>query len=87
MRFVGPVLDDKNMFVTSGGYIGLGQQGFRCGDLACVSFGGEVSFLLRPLNRRQTKLMFLSECYVHGVMDGEAMIGSEGRRTQSFKPT
>ena len=56
------------------------RKGFMClgetiipiqrDDLICVLFGGQTPFLLRPNGEHYT---LLGPCYVHGVMDGEAM--------------
>jgi hypothetical protein len=40
------------------------------GDIICVPFGGKVPFSLKPLG---DQYLLVGECYVHGLMDGEAM--------------
>jgi hypothetical protein len=63
------------MFLTTRGYLGLGQEGFRPGDIVCILSGGEVPFLLRQLRPQHPEAFhFLGECYVHGVMDGEEIV-------------
>jgi Heterokaryon incompatibility protein (HET) len=44
-------------------------------DLICVMYGLEVPFVLRRLNKPTTGNCFqlVGECYVHGIMDGEAL--------------
>jgi hypothetical protein len=44
-------------------------------DLICVIYGLEVPFVLRRLNKPTTGNCFqlVGECYVHGIMDGEAL--------------
>jgi len=62
------------MFLSTQGYLGLSQEGFQVGDVVCIFLGGEVPFLLREsMSPNSGKFQFLSECYVHGVMDGEAL--------------
>ena len=39
-------------------------------DLICVLFGAQIPFVLRPNGEYYT---LMGPCYVHGVMDGEAM--------------
>lgn len=67
------ILDDKDMLVTEKGYIGIARSGFRSGDLVCVFLGGEVPFIVRQLDHDSSHFRFMGECYVHGIMDGEAM--------------
>jgi len=43
---IATIIEDKNMFLTERGYLGLGQEGFQIGDVVCVFTGGEVPFLL-----------------------------------------
>ncbi|KAF2097552.1 HET-domain-containing protein [Rhizodiscina lignyota] len=42
------------------------------GDLLCILFGAQTPFVLRPFKPGVYRL--IGECYVHGVMDGEAML-------------
>jgi hypothetical protein len=73
------------MFVTERGYLGLGQEGSEVGDVVCILCGGETPFMLRqspPPN--EGRFQFLSESYVHGVMDGEAMNNQESSRLEKF---
>jgi hypothetical protein len=53
------------------------------GDLVVVLFGGRVPFVLRQQGKRYT---LIGECYIHDVMDGEAIdMWREGRlRDETF---
>jgi hypothetical protein len=55
---------------TAKGYFVLGPKVLRVGDVVCVLFGGKMPFCLRPQGRHY---LLVGECYVHGVMGGEAM--------------
>ena len=55
---------------TNRGYYVLGPKVMQPGDVVCVLFGGKVPFCLRPLGDRY---LLVGECYVHGLMNGEAM--------------
>ncbi|KAF8851953.1 hypothetical protein BDZ45DRAFT_600670 [Acephala macrosclerotiorum] len=33
------------MFLTAGGYLGLGHEGFNVGDIVCILSGGEVPYV------------------------------------------
>lgn len=36
--------------------------------------GGEVPIVVRPLKDKPGHFTFVSECYIHGFMDGESLI-------------
>lgn len=55
---------------TSKGYYVLCPKVTQPGDIVCVLFGGKLPFCLRPLRDRY---LLVGECYVHGLMNGEAM--------------
>lgn len=40
-------------------------------DSICIFLGGRVPFVIRP--KADGQYQFIGECYVHGLMDGEAM--------------
>ena len=82
---IGPIIEDKDMFLTSQGYLGLGQEGFRSGDIVCILLGGEVPYLLRQTVSSHTGIFnLLSECYIHGIMDGEAMKDQASDNLETF---
>jgi hypothetical protein len=70
-KAVETIVEDKDLFVTGRGYIGLGHEGCAAGDVVCVFLGGEVPYIVRATGEEGHR--FLGECYVHGIMDGEAM--------------
>ncbi|KAF1948812.1 hypothetical protein CC80DRAFT_430751 [Byssothecium circinans] len=51
-----------------GSYV-LGPAALEAGDV-CVLLGNKVPFCLRPMGRRY---LLVGDCYVHGLMNGEAM--------------
>jgi hypothetical protein len=67
-------VEDKDLFVTEKGYIGLGHETCAADDIVCIFTGGEVPYIVRAAGGRDD-YTFLGECYVHGIMDGEAMGG------------
>lgn len=68
---IGRFFRGKNLCVTAGGYLGNVPHGTLVGDKICIVFGSTVPFLLRECSEGYFKLV--GECYIHGVMDGEAM--------------
>jgi hypothetical protein len=61
----------RNMCVTARGYLGRVPMGSEIGDKICILFGGSVPFILQDTGDGYFK--FIGECYIHGIMDGEAM--------------
>lgn len=62
--------DNRRVFVTKSGYIGLGPKIMRDGDVVVVLYGGHTPYILRPSGN---EYRLLGECYAHGIMYGEAM--------------
>lgn len=60
----------RRLFVTKKGYLGLCPRSTRLGDKVVVLFGGKTPYILRKVKKGQHE--FLGECYVHGLMNGEA---------------
>ncbi len=56
---------------TTAGRMGIVPAATRVGDLVCVLFGGQVLYILRSISQ-DPLYEFLGECYIHGLMDGEA---------------
>lgn len=60
----------RKFFRTKDGYYGLGSSIIEEGDLVCVLLGGVTPFILRPDGDHYN---LVGECYVHGLMHGEAI--------------
>lgn len=65
---------------TDNAFMGLGLRTCREGDWICILFGGNTPFILRPSHvnpdafpSEVNEWTLVSDCYVHGLMDGEAM--------------
>jgi hypothetical protein len=58
------------LFETKDGYLGLGPRTMLKDDLICVLFGSNVPFVLR---RVDDYFVLVGECFVLGLMDGEAI--------------
>lgn len=52
-------------------FIGIAPQQSQKSDVICLFFGCSVPVVLQPQENGDFK--FVGECYVHGVMDGEAV--------------
>lgn len=60
-----------NLGITAVGYVGLFPLAARPGDKVMILEGGHTPFLLRPVEEDGT-FTLVGECYVHGIMKGEA---------------
>ena len=63
---------DRVFFRTDDGLIGLGPASMREGDQLWILFGGQTPYILRPTDKEEV-WEFVGECYVHSLMDGEAV--------------
>ncbi|MCJ1389269.1 hypothetical protein MMC18_002125 [Xylographa bjoerkii] len=68
-------MKERVFFTTRGGYIGLAPEAAKESDVVCVVLGGEVPYIVRP--RENGHYLYVGECYVHGLMDGQALRGYE----------
>ncbi|KAL2039474.1 hypothetical protein N7G274_007746 [Stereocaulon virgatum] len=67
------------LFLTAVGYAGLGPHELQVGDSLYVLAGGHKLYVLRPVlgaTRSQT-FNLIGDCYVQGIMDGEAVEGRD----------
>ena len=60
------------------GYMGLGSQAIKADDMVVILAGGEVPFILR---RDGEFFQLVGECYVCGIMNGQAVHDSAKRET------
>lgn len=73
----------SKLWSTSQGFLGLGRQTVEKGDEVFIVKGSPVPLVLRPiegtllpsfgLSEREQGYLFVSACYLHGFMDGEAV--------------
>jgi hypothetical protein len=74
----------RRFFVTKKGYFGIGPAELEVGDDIYILAGGRAPLVLRPLPESQPNTFELvGDCYVHGVMDGEAVTERTQRSGQS----
>ncbi|KAJ3548806.1 hypothetical protein NM208_g819 [Fusarium decemcellulare] len=73
-------LSHRRGFVTKNGWMGLGPRVAQPGDIVAILFGGKVPYILRPVDDHY---LFVGECYVHGIMQGELVSQCQGGDTTS----
>lgn len=70
----------RRLAITTRGYMALVNCQAEIGDKLFVLYGGAMIYVLRP---RGDAYILVGECYVHGIMDGEAMeLLRDGRATE-----
>ena len=63
----------RRFFVTADRYMGLAPSVAREGDRIAVIYGCSTSFLIRESGGFEATWRLVGECYVYGLMDGEAV--------------
>jgi len=71
------VMHSRRLFLTRNmRRLGNGPQSAQAGDVVAVAAGGRVPLVLRPVgDKEERKYTLVGECYVHGLMHGEALEG------------
>jgi hypothetical protein len=89
------MLTNQGFFVSEKGYMGIVPGNVKKGDEIWVLFGSSVPFALRKSGSEDGNTIIgsgedsmqgrgyikLGDCYVHGIMQGEAVRGYEHKRT------
>ncbi|OGM41821.1 hypothetical protein ABOM_009660 [Aspergillus bombycis] len=67
---------EERDFWADGGLVGLCPPGTKRGDFICILYGCSVPLILRESSKKARRNCFrvIGEAYVHGKMDGEALV-------------
>lgn len=68
---MGPTVAYRRFGTTNKGYMGMFPAQTQVCDVIAIIYGARTPFVIRPT---ANGYHFIGECYVHGIMDGEAMI-------------
>ncbi|KAJ4987004.1 hypothetical protein SVAN01_07545 [Stagonosporopsis vannaccii] len=73
-RRVSSVMRYRRLFICGKDFLGLGPENMQEGDHVVVLLGSPVPHVLRPVPNRlfDERFELVGECYVYGVMHGEA---------------
>lgn len=63
----------RKFALTHRQYVGLVPMKAEPGDQVFIPYGGEVPFILRKMTEGKDAYLLVGECYIHGIMSGEAM--------------
>lgn len=67
------IVPGRCFFVLDNGYIGLGPGNMAVEDEVCILAGGSVPYVVSVPEGERGHRTFIGECYVHGIMHGEAV--------------
>ncbi|EKJ74980.1 hypothetical protein NXS19_008494 [Fusarium pseudograminearum] len=83
-----PTCIEPCFFVTTSGLFGLCPWGSKEGDAIVLLDGGNVPYLLRPVEKEGDELRYelVGECFVQGIMHGEVVgaLGANSDHKQVF---
>ncbi len=68
-----PAIADRQFLKTHHRRLGWVSKRAQLGDVVCVLYGGEIPFVLRQTTQDSGRWKIIGECYVDGLMQGEAM--------------
>ncbi|KAJ4291750.1 hypothetical protein N0V90_009645 [Kalmusia sp. IMI 367209] len=82
-----PICERRRLFLTLNGFLGIGPDTVREGDIVAVLSGGDVPFILRPVQSHsvpttgsdhqplddKNRYLLVGESFVEGLMNGEAV--------------
>ena len=84
------VCNQRKFFTTHKGFFGLGPGALKEGDRVAVLLGSDAPFVIREADPdsldpkmpvpHDTKFKLVGECYVHGLMQGQAVRGQDIER-------
>ena len=73
---------NRRFMITDKGYMGLAPLSAQVGDEICIFRGGQTPYVIREYDGpprddapQETLHHYVGDCYLHGMMDGEAMDG------------
>ena len=69
---LGYAINGRHFCSTHKGYFGLVKEFVQPGDIVCLLLGGDMPVVLRK-DMSDGRYVFLGDCYVHGIMYGEAL--------------
>jgi hypothetical protein len=72
----------RRLFFSSAGFLGLAPLTAGEGDTVCLFLGGKVLYVIRPL--ADGYFQYIGECFVYGLMHGEAIQGLPEERIKDF---
>ena len=73
IRNINRMTKGRSLITTADGRLGLAPEGTEAGDWICVVLGCRSPLILRPKDSLNHEVV--GECYMEGIMAGEALLG------------
>ncbi|MCJ1262130.1 hypothetical protein MMC22_002000 [Lobaria immixta] len=68
-RRIQSTMSGRRLITSEKGYLGIANESVCQGDYICIFLGGRMPVVLRPIG---DTYRFIGECYIHGIMFGQA---------------
>ena len=81
------LVEFQSIVVSESGRLGIACDDVLPGDVIAMLLGGEVPVALRPLENQPGHYTFVSECYIHGFMDGESLVDARRSAQPEHDPS
>lgn len=77
---------NNRFLITSNGLPGMGPRNTKVGDTVAVLSGANMPFVLRKATSPhcQNAYTVVGVCYVHGIMDGEGVVGPNAGKVEEI---
>ncbi|KUJ13698.1 HET-domain-containing protein [Mollisia scopiformis] len=72
----------RRVILTERGYMGMAPEHVKEGDIVCILLGSNLPTILRP-DATSTRFNIVGHSYIHGLMNGEALLGPVSRPWRS----
>jgi hypothetical protein len=69
------LLHSRLPFISKTGLIGIAPKCARPGDIICIFLGGNVPYVIRPVEYKPETYLLVGEVYIYSIMNGEFMQG------------
>ena len=70
----------RRLMVTESGRLGVGPNMMKAGDIVAVLYASTLHVVLRPHRSGNATHQLVGFCYVHSIMDGEALQADQSQQ-------
>ena len=85
LRALRVYMTNRAIFVTEQGRIGMAVNTIQPGDSVTLLLGHDLPVILRSMNE-SGHFRYVADCYMHGFMDGEALIEARKAADPTYDP-
>ena len=77
----------QSIIISESGRLGIASDDVLPGDVIAMLLDSKVLVALRPLENKPGHYTFVSECYIHGFMDGESLVDARRSVQPEYDPS